>query len=291
MWREVRWGPVTLIIFDVLHSGSEDLTGRPYVLRRALLEDLGLQVPGSVQVPPAFPGDAGALLEVTRAQGLEGIVLKRPASRYHPGRRTREWLKIRNIRAAQVRVGRGGDLPGTHVVRPAPSAGLAGPEAGLAASSCPSQTLALTGVTARRRTTVSLSRWPSGAAPCPRCRNERADPGRGPDCRTAARGSTTAPQVTTWTSWHRWTAISLLAYAFLAVSSAWQRTLDGSAASLGLIPVTVPELLRQLRGTVIPEPRRDKPHRDAWALWRRRHQYEAQRAHQRWNPYADEPPR
>jgi bifunctional non-homologous end joining protein LigD len=27
--------PVTLIIFDVLHSGSEDLTGSPYVLRRA----------------------------------------------------------------------------------------------------------------------------------------------------------------------------------------------------------------------------------------------------------------
>jgi SRSO17 transposase len=98
-------------------------------------------------------------------------------------------------------------------------------------------------------------------------------------------------QVTTWTSWHRWTAISLLAYAFLAVSSAGQRTLDGSAAALGLIPVTVPELLRQLRGTVIPEPRRDKPHRDAWALWRRRHQYKAQQAHQRWNAYADEPPR
>ena len=72
--------PVTLIIFDVLHSGTEDLTGRPYALRRALPRDLGLQVPGSVQVPPAFPGDAGALLEVTRAQGLEGIVLKRPGA-------------------------------------------------------------------------------------------------------------------------------------------------------------------------------------------------------------------
>ena len=34
--------PVTLIIFDVLRSGREDLAGRPYVLRRALLEDLGL---------------------------------------------------------------------------------------------------------------------------------------------------------------------------------------------------------------------------------------------------------
>jgi SRSO17 transposase len=97
-------------------------------------------------------------------------------------------------------------------------------------------------------------------------------------------------QVTTWTSWHRWTAISLLAYAFLAVAAACQRALDASTAELGLIPVTVPELLRQLRGTVIPEPRRDKPHRAAWALWRRRHQYQAQQAHQRWHAYADGPP-
>jgi SRSO17 transposase len=98
-------------------------------------------------------------------------------------------------------------------------------------------------------------------------------------------------QVTTWTSWHRWTAISLLAYVFLAIAAALQRTRDGSPGTLGLIPVTIPELLRQLRGTVIPEPRRDKAHRDAWSLWRRHHQYQAQQAHQRWHAYADEPPR
>jgi bifunctional non-homologous end joining protein LigD len=103
--------PVTLLLFDVLRSGREDLADRPYVLRRALLEDLGLEIPGTVQVPPAFPGDAAALLAATRDQDLEGIVLKRPASLYHPGRRTRQWLKIRNIRAAEVRVG--GWLPGT----------------------------------------------------------------------------------------------------------------------------------------------------------------------------------
>jgi SRSO17 transposase len=97
-------------------------------------------------------------------------------------------------------------------------------------------------------------------------------------------------QVTTWTSWHRWTAVSLLAGAFLAVAAAWQRARDGSTATLGLIPVTVPELLRQLRGTVIPWPPRDKPHRDAWTRWRRRHQYQARQAHQRWHAYADELP-
>ena len=103
--------PVTLIVFDVLRSGRDHLVRSPYVLRRALLEDLGLPVPGVVQVPPAFPGDAAALLAATQEQGYEGIVLKRPASLYHPGRRTREWLKIRNIRTADVRVG--GWLPGT----------------------------------------------------------------------------------------------------------------------------------------------------------------------------------
>jgi hypothetical protein len=36
--------------------------------------------------------------------------------------------------------------------------------------------------------------------------------------------------------------------------------------------------------------RRDKAHRDAWALWRRHHQYGAQQAHQRWHAYADEVP-
>jgi SRSO17 transposase len=97
-------------------------------------------------------------------------------------------------------------------------------------------------------------------------------------------------QVTTWTSWHRWTAISLLAGAFLAVAAACQRAADSSAGILELIPVTIPELLRQLRGTLIPDPRRDQPHRAAWALWRRRHQYGARQAHQRWHAYADQTP-
>jgi hypothetical protein len=72
-------------------------------------------------------------------------------------------------------------------------------------------------------------------------------------------------QVTTWTSWNRWTAVSLLAYIFLAVAAAFRRALDEDAGILKLIPVTIPELPRQLRGTVIPEPRRDQAHRDAWS--------------------------
>ena len=52
--------PVTLIVFDVLRYGRDHLGGSPYVLRRALLHDLDLQVPGTVQVPPRSRRRRGA---------------------------------------------------------------------------------------------------------------------------------------------------------------------------------------------------------------------------------------
>jgi hypothetical protein len=100
-----------------------------------------------------------------------------------------------------------------------------------------------------------------------------------------------AGQVTRWKSWHRWTAICLLAYIYLAVAVAVQRQQEaGSDLDAGLIPVTVPELLRLLRGIVIPPPRRDRGHRLHWPAWRRRHQYHARQAHRRWNAYAGKAP-
>jgi bifunctional non-homologous end joining protein LigD len=67
--------PVTLIVFDLLHVGSRSLLRNPHAQRRALLDGLGLAVPGVIEVPPTFPGDAAALLEATLAQGLEGVIL------------------------------------------------------------------------------------------------------------------------------------------------------------------------------------------------------------------------
>ena len=100
-----------------------------------------------------------------------------------------------------------------------------------------------------------------------------------------------AGQVIRWKSWHRWTAICLLAYIYLAVAVALQRQHDASSdLDAGLVPITVPELLRLLRDTVIPPPRRDRPHRLHWSEWRRRHQHRARQAHQRWNTYAETTP-
>jgi SRSO17 transposase len=100
-----------------------------------------------------------------------------------------------------------------------------------------------------------------------------------------------AGQVIRWRSWHRWTAICLLAYIYLAVAAALQHQQDtGSELDAGLIPITVPELLRLLRDTVIPPPRRNPAHRMHWSVWRRRHQHRARQAHQRWHAYAETTP-
>jgi hypothetical protein len=83
----------------------------------------------------------------------------------------------------------------------------------------------------------------------------------------------------------------LLAYTYLAIAVAVQRQQEsGSDLDAGLIPITVPELLRLLRDIVIPLPRRDRPHRLHWPAWRRRHQHRARQAHRRWNAYAETTP-
>jgi bifunctional non-homologous end joining protein LigD len=103
--------PVTLVIFDLLRVGTRSLLRNPHTQRRALLDDLGLAVPSVIEVPPAFPGDAAALLEASLAQGYEGIMLKRPSSGYQPGHRSPDWVKIKHVRSLDVLVG--GWLPGS----------------------------------------------------------------------------------------------------------------------------------------------------------------------------------
>jgi bifunctional non-homologous end joining protein LigD len=88
--------PVTLLAFDLLRMDGEDLTKRPLRERRALLESLGLDAPAmaaEVQVPATYD-DGDTLLDAAGQQGLEGIVSKRWTSAYHPGRRSRDWLKF-----------------------------------------------------------------------------------------------------------------------------------------------------------------------------------------------------
>jgi SRSO17 transposase len=89
-------------------------------------------------------------------------------------------------------------------------------------------------------------------------------------------------QVTCWNSWMRWSLISLIAAALLAVALARIRS-AGTPPATGLIPLTRPELLALLRAAVLRVPRRDLAHTLRWSRWRRRHQHRAATCHRRGN--------
>jgi len=84
--------PVTFMVFDLLRLYGVDLTSRTLADRRATLERLELSGP-HWQVPPVYD-DGKLLYDATLEQSLEGVVSKRLSSKYHPGRRSADWLKF-----------------------------------------------------------------------------------------------------------------------------------------------------------------------------------------------------
>ena len=102
--RRMADTPATYIAFDLLHLEGRSLLELPYTDRRKLLAKLELDGP-SLQCPAHHLGDAHALLDLTKEQGLEGLVAKRLDSTYQPGRRSRAWIKIKNVRTAELVVG------------------------------------------------------------------------------------------------------------------------------------------------------------------------------------------
>ena len=96
--------PVAYVIFDLLFLDGHSLMGLPYEERRERLLELGLNG-SNWQTPAHRTTDGAALLEATRAQGLEGIIAKRLDCPYVPGRRAQGWVKVKNIRRTEVVIG------------------------------------------------------------------------------------------------------------------------------------------------------------------------------------------
>jgi bifunctional non-homologous end joining protein LigD len=86
--------PLVYYVFDVLEVEGEPLIDLPLVERRKRLEPLLDRRNRIVRLSETFE-DGRALYEAAKQQRLEGIMAKRLDSRYFPGRRTRDWLKIK----------------------------------------------------------------------------------------------------------------------------------------------------------------------------------------------------
>jgi len=86
--------PIVYYVFDLLEVEGEPIIDLPLEERRKRLEKLLDKRTKTVRFSESFE-DGEALLAAAEKQGLEGIMAKRLGSRYLPGKRTRDWLKIK----------------------------------------------------------------------------------------------------------------------------------------------------------------------------------------------------
>lgn len=96
--------PVTFCLFDIMFLNGQSTVDLVYPQRRELLESLRLDGP-HWSTPAYRRGGGAAALAESQDRGDEGILAKRLESRYEPGRRSRDWIKVKNLRTQEVVVG------------------------------------------------------------------------------------------------------------------------------------------------------------------------------------------
>lgn len=89
--------PLYLNLFDILYLEGESLIDHPFEERRKKLE---LVCDSSIVARQKVTGDAAVIESVYKqalAAGHEGVMLKNPGSLYTPGKRGKNWLKLKPV--------------------------------------------------------------------------------------------------------------------------------------------------------------------------------------------------
>jgi ATP-dependent DNA ligase len=96
--------PASVVLFDLLAEGKDDLRAVPLAERRKRLLQ-AVRVNDTVGVTPqtADPDEATTWFMRYEGAGLDGVVVKDPAGDYRPGER--KWVKVKHLRTVDVVVG------------------------------------------------------------------------------------------------------------------------------------------------------------------------------------------
>ena len=90
--------PVVLVAYDLLYASGKVLINDSLQTRREILQQL-IAPSGPIRMSQGKTFQDAALLDeefdMARARGNEGLMIKSPLSVYKPGRRGRDWLKLK----------------------------------------------------------------------------------------------------------------------------------------------------------------------------------------------------
>jgi bifunctional non-homologous end joining protein LigD len=103
-WRSEADGHLIYYVFDVLWVDGKNVCDLPLTERRKLLEPL-IPSSGIIRKSEIFTMSGLDFFDAAREKELEGIIAKRAESRYTPGARSTDWLKIKANKSQEVVIG------------------------------------------------------------------------------------------------------------------------------------------------------------------------------------------
>lgn len=89
--------PLQLFLFDLIYLDGKSVIDLPLSERRALLVEIADSSLVAEQVLSDKPAEAEKIYKEALDAGQEGIMLKNPSSVYAPGKRGKNWLKIKPV--------------------------------------------------------------------------------------------------------------------------------------------------------------------------------------------------
>ena len=100
-YEENQHRPIQFYAFDVLSLNGHNTTGLPLIERKELLQGI---IPKNevIKYSDHIEEKGIAFFNVSKERNLEGILAKKADSQYYVGKRTNEWLKIKNHRTQEA---------------------------------------------------------------------------------------------------------------------------------------------------------------------------------------------
>ena len=89
--------PLYLNLFDILYLNGDSLIDIPLIKRREKLEEVCDKSVVAKQIITDDPAVVESIYNEALAAGHEGVMLKNPGSSYSPGKRGKNWLKLKPI--------------------------------------------------------------------------------------------------------------------------------------------------------------------------------------------------
>lgn len=88
--------PASFVAYDCLYKDRHSIMDRPLIERKKVLQS-SVSENGLIAISRYIPTDGIGLFHAADEKELEGVVAKRAASLYYPGRRTKDWIKFKRM--------------------------------------------------------------------------------------------------------------------------------------------------------------------------------------------------